>query len=71
LEDYQDDVFRFIPLEAHNDFLRPLVGDIQSQLRNLRIIPTEPDGALALPAGTRYASVQFYELLAGSREAYN
>jgi len=69
-DDYQDDIFRFIPLQAHNDFVRPIVDKIQSQLRELPILPTEPDGRLVLPRKTRYASDKFYELLTQSGEFF-
>lgn len=62
-DEYQNEVFRFVPLQAHNDFVHPLVGTIQSQLKELPIIPTEPDGRLVLPDEARYASDKFYELL--------
>ena len=65
-ETYRTMIFGFIPLEANNDFLKPVVDSIQSNLKNREVILTEPDGQKRMPEQTMTASKEFRLLLSTS-----
>lgn len=65
-ETYRTKIFGFIPLGANNDFLKPVVDSIQSNLKNHKIILTEPDGQKRMPEQTMTAPKDFRLLLSTS-----
>lgn len=63
---YRTRIYRFIPLESHIEFLEPIVECIQSEMKNRKIILTEPDGMKYKSDQTRTASKRFRSLLSKS-----
>ena len=60
---YRNRIYGFIPLEAHIDFLEPIVESIQEKLKDCEIILTEPDGQKRKPELTRTFPETFRSLL--------
>jgi hypothetical protein len=63
IERYRARIFAFIPLQAHIDFLKPIVQSIQNELKNCSVIPTEPEGHRFKPEQSRMAYKNFRSLL--------
>ncbi len=62
-DEYRTKLYGFIPIEAHTDFLKPVVESIHNTLKEREIILTEPDGQKCKPEYARTASKKFRSLL--------
>ena len=68
LVEFREVVYRFIPLESHTAFFRPVVEEIRDRLNDREVVLTEPDGKKCKPSETWTAGKNFRSLL--SQETY-
>lgn len=66
--EFREIIYRFIPLESHVAFFRPVVEEIRNRLKDREVVLTEPDGKKCKPSEAWTAGKNFRSLL--SREAY-
>lgn len=62
-EEYRMGIYQFIPLDANNDFLRPIVESIQEKLQDRKIILAQPDLEKCLPEDAMTAPKLFRSLI--------
>jgi hypothetical protein len=65
LDQFSLQLYKYIPLNSHINFLQPVVQDIHRSMRERKIIITEPDGIKRIPEQTRIAQQEFRALLTG------
>lgn len=68
LLEFREIVYRFIPLESHAAFFRPVVEGIRNRLNDREVVLTEPDGKKCKPSEVWTAGKNFRSLL--SQEVY-
>ncbi len=68
ITEFGEIIYRFIPLESHVAFFKPVVESIQDTLKDREVILTEPDGKRCKPSETLTAGKNFRSLL--SAKAY-